>query len=201
MFAIADASVALECDYFPASPPPIVEWFADDTMLANVPFRRSSDFFQQYSYVDNGQYLYIPRLRPQDLTKEYYCVVTNGFINNTRIRSPSTYTLDLQLLPGAYMEYKALGAKYADPEGETVIFLYVAAARELDGTILRLLITCGVVSSMSVATSNLVVIHVRITSIPAEKPALSTFGCLELSRSPLHFRQVVGTVLWYSELQ
>lgn len=199
MFAIVDGSIALECDYFPASPPPIVEWFADDTMLANVPFRRSSDTRKQYSYVDNGQYLFIPRLRPQDLTKEYYCVVTNGFINNTRIRSPSTYTLDLQLLPGAYMEYKGLGAKYVDPEGEAVTYLYVAAARELDGTLIRLGIFCTSTSLTTVAVSNHVVVDVRITSIPAEKPASSIFGCLEVFHSPI--RQVVGALLWYSELQ
>ena len=122
-----NSDVGLECDVLDANPPPQIKWCDDqgEVTLDN-----------SVRYLDNRRYLYLRRLQPSHLERQYYCNITNA--NSTwEISAPTRYVLTDNLTQGVLMDYKQIGHLTAFVGNTSFEFAYVGGvfgSNNLNGT-------------------------------------------------------------------
>lgn len=134
---IVDGSVGLLCDFLAGNPSPTIRWYADGILVGE--FVSSS---RAILYVENGRYLYIQKLTAIQRSRQYYCEARNLLLNNTIMRSPTTYDLAVDLPIGGFWLYKEFGVIEAEV-GILAISIYIGAARRNDGTQTDVIASCG----------------------------------------------------------
>ena len=115
-----NGDVALECLVRHANPPPRIEWFDGNGTLIEAAINNTLRF------LDNGRYLLIRGLTTTQVSMNYHCEVTNAFLYE-RVRSPTTYSLDINLGSNDTLIYKAFESKVT-LVGERVELSFIAGA-------------------------------------------------------------------------
>ena len=113
-----NSDVALECDVLGANPPPQIKWYNDQEMITEDLVRNTVRF------LDEGHYLYIRRLEPTDLERQYHCRVTNAHLNE-EITAPTRYILNDNLTMRVLTDYKQIGNLTAFVGNTSIEFSYV----------------------------------------------------------------------------
>ena len=127
-----NSDVALECDVLDANPPPHIKWCDDQGVIQEVT--------TNVRYLDNGRYLYLRRLQPSHLKRQYYCNITHANLIQ-EISAPTRYMLTDNLTQGVLMDYKQIGSLIAFVGNTSFEFAYVGGvfgSNNLNGTINRL---------------------------------------------------------------
>lgn len=151
---ILGGAVAIECDVLDAVPAPLIEWFADDQLLASGP-----SVFSPLLYVDGGRYLYIQSLTEQQRNVQYHCEVANQ-LGYLRAIAPTTYTLDGDINMHTVTVYKPLETLLITlGDTEQKVMYYVAAVPQADGINPSVLsVVCGHDTNVTVLSNRLVII-------------------------------------------
>ena len=113
-----DSDVALECDVLAAKPPPQIRWYDDLGSIQEVLQGN------RVRFLDGGRYLYLRRLQPSHLQRQYYCAVTNAYLSQ-EISAPTRYVLTDNLTQGVLVDYKQIGNLSAFVGNTSFEFAYV----------------------------------------------------------------------------
>ena len=113
-----NSDVALECDVLDANPPPQIKWFDDQGEIQEMIQGNNVRF------LDGGHYLYLRRLHPAHLERQYYCTVTNANLSQ-EVSSPIRYVLTDNLPRGVLKDYKQIGDLTAFVGNTSIEFAYV----------------------------------------------------------------------------
>ena len=122
-----NSGVALECDVLGASPPPQIKWYNDQGMITD------NQVSNTVRFLDEGRYLYIRRLEPADLERQYHCAVTNARLNE-EVTAPTRYILNDNLTMGVLTDYKQIGNLIAFVGNTSFEFSYIGGV--FDGCLL-----------------------------------------------------------------
>ena len=136
-----NGDVVLECDFNPSNPAPDVTWFASDAMVIEEDTTPNGEVL----FLDGGRYLYIRALTAAERMMRYHCVVNNFRDENgvMPVRAPTTYTLNTDLANEGITVYRELGTM-SGGVGDTVQFVYAAAARDASNNPINIVILCPV---------------------------------------------------------
>ena len=113
-----NSDVALECDVLDAKPRPKIKWYDDQGEIQEMILDNSVRF------LDDGRYLYLRRLQPSHLERQYYCSVTNANLIQ-EISAQTRYVLTDNLTQGVLMDYKQIGNWTAFIGNSSFEFAYV----------------------------------------------------------------------------
>ena len=130
-----NSDVALECDVLDANPPPQIKWYDDQGEVQEI--RQSNNI----RFLDNKRYLFIRRLQPSHLERQYYCSVSNVNLSH-EISAPTRYVLVDNLTQGKLRDYKQIGDLRAFVGNESFEFTYVGGVfgDNINGTTNRLFV-------------------------------------------------------------
>ena len=163
-----NSDVALECDVLDAKPPPQIKQFDD---LGDIHEVRQGN---NVRFLDSGRYLYLGRLQPAHLQRQYYCTVTN--VNLSQEISASTrYVLTDNLPQGVLTDYKQIGDLTAFAGNTSIEFAYVG----------------GVFSQILNGTNNLLIGGGR------EVRSLGNIGVIDLTTVTLKGVIMLMARVWY----
>ena len=110
-----NSDVALECDVLDAKPPPQIKWYNDQGAISQG---------NNVRFLDGGRYLYLRRLQPSHLERQYYCAITNANLTQ-EVSTPTRYVLTDNLPRGILMDYKQIGDLTAFVGNTNFEFAYV----------------------------------------------------------------------------
>ena len=110
-----NSEVALECDVLSINPPPQIKWYNDLR-----PILPGSDVH----FLDGGRYLFLRRLQPAHLQRQYYCAVTNVNLSQ-EVAAPTRYVLTDNITQGVLTDYKQIGNLRAFVGNSSIEFAFV----------------------------------------------------------------------------
>ena len=124
------SDVALECDVLDAKPPPKIKWYDDQGEIQEVTRDNSIRF------LDGGHYLYLRKLKPTHLQREYYCAVTNVNLSQ-EVSAPTRYVLIDNLTLSTLIDYKQIGNLTTLVGNASIEFAYIGGAfgESINGTV------------------------------------------------------------------
>ena len=165
-------------------------WFANDVMIEKDTTANSEVLF-----LDGGRYLYIRALTAAERMMRYHCVVNNFRDENgvMPVRAPTTYTLNTDLANEGITVYRELGTM-SGRVGDTVQFVYAAAARDMNNNRPDVFITCSSNPFVTfVSSSNLV--DVTLTAAAGSEDEVN-FTCTLITPPPNSYTEdVMGTII------
>ena len=113
-----NSDVALECDVLNANPPPQIKWYDDHGEIREI------QLSNRVRFLDDGHYLYLRRLQPTHLERQYYCAVTNVNLSQ-EVSAPTRYVLTDNLTQGVLMDYKQIGNLRAFVGNTSIEFAFI----------------------------------------------------------------------------
>lgn len=113
-----NSEVALECDILSINPPPQIKWYNDlGPIQEDLPGNN-------VRFLDEGRYLYLRRLQPAHLQRQYYCAVTNVNLSQ-EVATPNRYVLIDNITQGVLTDYKQIGNLRAFVGNSSIEFAFV----------------------------------------------------------------------------
>ena len=119
LYTLVGGPLGLECDILDAKPQPLIQWFDDHAIVAEV--------LRLIEYHDNGRILFVNILNSTQRTRKYHCEVSSPFLKN-RIRAPTTFDISGNLTTENLTIYRSIPSVVDVLLGEPIMFPYPSVA-------------------------------------------------------------------------